>query len=202
VDIKSIIPDEILNELIALRDAMNLTSWRVGDITNEILLAHRTSGSGTKSSDIERAVSLVTGKSVHSIRLYRRVSAFYPVHVRQKYNVLTLSHFVRAMADENWQEYLENAMSEFEKYGIPPAVDTFRKTNKKAYPIERIYIDENLPENMMTLIEEFKRLMTAAFNILETVSEILGTNVISVLQEAAGKTLIRIQDVYRDKFKS
>jgi len=119
-----LVPMELQNELLALRDGMTGISWRVGDITNYVLRHNEVNNLGASQEECYKAVASLWGKKSRTVREYGMVSGFYPVEIREAYNVLAFDHFRIAMRmKDKWRDALEWAMDRFISTGKPATID-------------------------------------------------------------------------------
>jgi len=106
-----IVPDDLQAELITWRDVFLGGAFRIGDIANELIERQRYDVDGTgmriTGKRIYKAVGRFCGKSGRTIRYYAETASFFPVDVRQKYQVVPFSHFVLAKSYGNWQDVLD-----------------------------------------------------------------------------------------------
>lgn len=150
-----IIPTEMVEELIVIRDSITQASFRTGDIVNQIKQAR----SDLEPDIVYSAVGSYVGKRARTVREYAMVSAFYPLHVRLEYEALSFDHFRTAMRyGENWQDALEWAVSQTDVINRPATVDAmeekFGEGNADTYSQEST-------EQILNLITKLKRLFTS-----------------------------------------
>jgi len=88
-----IVPEEYQMRLMAWRDEFTRGYFEIGDIANEIVLINVQRGMQVDQNSIYAAVGKFCGKSGRTVRDYAEVAAFFPVTVRDEYDVLPFSHF-------------------------------------------------------------------------------------------------------------
>jgi len=138
------------------------TCFAVGDIANEEW--ENAIRNGWDKPVRERGGDFVTkdficasaayyyGKSKRSIRYYADVSAFFPQEIRDRFDVLSFSHFANARQHEDWLDYLKYAQSGGQDGGIV-SVDgcnaewTVRHKQQVETILEEIPIPEPRPLN-------------------------------------------------------
>lgn len=113
-----IIPDEYQIELMAIRDADTKSSFRVGDIVNDLLQT------SSDRNTVYSAVGSFVGKASRTVREYAMVSRFYPPAARNEYCILSFEHFRVAMRyGSDWQAALEWAVQQVETMNRPATID-------------------------------------------------------------------------------
>lgn len=129
ISYRNIIPDELYNELLYIRDTETGFAWRVGDIANMLIDLHRDS-KNVGAMEVYAAVASVYGKSARTVRDYAAVAKRVPGWERNKpeYDVLAFAHFREAAKDGNdMEEVLDYALSKVEEYGRPASVDDVKE---------------------------------------------------------------------------
>lgn len=117
-----IIPDEVQQQLIQLRDVITQVGWTVGDLTNYVIRHNAESGKWITKEVIYSAVGNLVGKASRTVREYAMMSAFYPVEHRETYEILAFDHFREAMRlNDHWREALDWCMEYAESHGGRPA---------------------------------------------------------------------------------
>ncbi len=115
-----IVPIEFQNELIAIRDNIVKESWRVGDI----VLSIRYDRPELESGIVHQAVGVFVGKAARTVREYAAISTFFPMEIREKYDVLAFDHFRSAMKfGDRWKDALEYAVNTVDTLNRPATVD-------------------------------------------------------------------------------
>lgn len=115
-----IVPEDLQNELIALRDNDKATRFRLGDITRQILNEKPMIPAG----QIYRAVGMFAGFSARTIREYAAVSALIDYGTRIEYDILSFDHFRTALRlGDQWQEALCWAVETVDEINRPATVD-------------------------------------------------------------------------------
>lgn len=171
-----IVPSDIQDELITLRDNLTRSSFRIGDIALQII-----AGTQYGVEAVYSAVGSFVGKSSRTIREYASVSAFYPDEVRQMYDLLSFDHFRVAMRfGSNWLEALEWSVSQVEEVNRPATVDAmvaefatpkvttpeteakfnwFLSRLKDALLTEDVHLPKELYAKLLDLIEEIENVI-------------------------------------------
>lgn len=105
-----IVPQDIQNELMTIREFDRLSRFRIGDLSAGLYDNHRAAGNGeiTKSR-VRRAIGYYLGKSERTIRYYEAVASFYPQETREKYAQLPFDAFDLAKQHANWEQVLDHA---------------------------------------------------------------------------------------------
>ena len=118
--LNKVIPDELLNELIQLGASISQQQWRIGDITNEIIVYCTANKIDIPVMGIYSGVGKLTGKSVSSVRMYSDMSGFFSPEIRDQYGFLPFSHFFLAKTyGTKWKEVLEISKEELGKDDCP-----------------------------------------------------------------------------------
>lgn len=106
-----LVPDEIVGELIRIRDQVTSSCFRIGDIANDMVMRAAQIGfDRIPAWRVHRAVGRFAGKSQRTVRYYAEVAAFYPAKVRTEFEVLPFSHFVFAKTmGALWRDVMEYA---------------------------------------------------------------------------------------------
>jgi len=89
--VTDIIPNEIQDELISLRDGISDSIWRIGDITNSLLETYHSTELSRQF--IYSAVGLFVGKQSRTIREYAMVAKRFDESWRLEYDMLSFDHF-------------------------------------------------------------------------------------------------------------
>lgn len=120
----SIVPVELQEELIAIRDRYTLDSFRIGDIVNQVLVFCAENKLVVERHEIYAAVGSFVGKAARTVREYNYLAMFFPYHIREKYGALSFDHFRAASRlGENWQEALDWALESGGNGTRPATVD-------------------------------------------------------------------------------
>ena len=118
--VNDIVTDDYQMELLRIRDSHRTDSFRVGDITNELVELNE----NVSINRVHMAVASFVGKSKRTVREYSAVSKFYPPDVRQQYDVLSFDHFRVAMRyGENWETALQWCLDQVTKIDRPATVE-------------------------------------------------------------------------------
>lgn len=103
-----IIPESYQMRLMAWRDEFTRGYFEIGDIANEIILLNIQSKMKIDNASIFSAVGRFCGKSGRTVRDYAEISAFFPVEIREYYDMLPFSHFRFAKScGRDWEAVLE-----------------------------------------------------------------------------------------------
>ena len=112
VDILSdndVIPEDLQNELMQIGLQRRLDSFRVGDITQQ-LLASWMGDERVTHDRIFRAVGKRCDLAPRTVRYCWETAVFFPERVREEYNMLPFSMFVQARKQgPRWQAFLDFA---------------------------------------------------------------------------------------------
>jgi len=120
-------PQNMLDELLAIRDTMTHSYWRIGNIVNELHTLSIANHLDVGRLEICAAVGRVVGKAMRSVRLYASVAAFYTADAQRKYDVLPYSHYVFAMSyGQDWERVMRVSLDYMEKHGIPPSLESMK----------------------------------------------------------------------------
>lgn len=106
-----IVPEVLQNELMQLRNADQLISFRIGDIANQLVEEAVRSGLKVPVARVFGAVGNFCGRSQRTIEEYADVAAFYPQNVRQEFDLLAFSYFSAARRLKDWHSALEWAVA-------------------------------------------------------------------------------------------
>ncbi len=141
-EIKNVLPLSVQNKLIHLRDEHDRLQWVVGDLYNEIYAHVRANGVQATRADVANyllySLGLEDERGFSSVLVDAATAGFYPSEIREKYSVLTFSHFrFAASFGENACSVLDEAMTFFDTYSRPPSVRWLKKqyqffTNEQA----------------------------------------------------------------------
>jgi hypothetical protein len=134
----TIIPPEVFDELLALRDKVAVESWHIGDLAAHIIDFNESTGSGATKTEIHKAIGSVLGKASRTIREYIAVSQFWSGADREAYDLLSYDHFRVAMKHDNPRGSLDWALERVGETGKPATVDemvaNFRENPEKEEP--------------------------------------------------------------------
>lgn len=154
-----IVPDEVQAELIQWRDAFSAGAFRIGDIANEMIIRASTQGWSVTNDRIYKAVGKFCGKSGRTIRYYSETSAFYPVNIRNKYDVLPFSHFVFARTKgDDWELVLEYA-SEHPESSLSEITVHFENVGRFSH--DRDW-DADVPQELREYSQQYARSLSRA----------------------------------------
>lgn len=119
-----VIPQNLQNELIAIRDSISQNFWDIGDISLMVCNYVDDNDISVSRDFVWRAVGAFVGLSARTIREYARVAKFFDYATRKHYEVLTFSHFAfAARYTDRWQTILDFAISEIDRVNRPATVD-------------------------------------------------------------------------------
>jgi hypothetical protein len=105
-----IVPEDIQNELMHWREVNKLSSFRIGDITNDLIMRAAQTGYDVTHERIFKAVGNFCDRKPRTVRYCWETSSFFTPDVREQYDQLSFSTFVFArMLGERWQDVLEYA---------------------------------------------------------------------------------------------
>lgn len=127
VSYKLLIPDRYQDRLITLGQNLSVASFAIGDITNAIKngwasVKQERGELAIAEADIYAAVGAFCGKSARTIREYASIAAFYPLEIREVYDVLSIDHFRTAMTlGPRWEQALMWAVEFADRNGGRPA---------------------------------------------------------------------------------
>lgn len=106
-----IIPESYQMRLMAWRDEFTRGYFEIGDMANEIVVLNIQTKMQIEQAQIYSAVGRFCGKSGRTIRDYAEIAAFFPVAVREQYDMLPFSHFRFAKSKGTmWEDVLEYSM--------------------------------------------------------------------------------------------
>jgi len=119
-----VIPQDLQDRLIAIRDNLSQNFWDIGDIALMICNYADDNHISVSRDFIWSAVGSFVGLAARTVRDYARVAKSFGYDERDKYDILTFSHFsVAARYPEKKNDILEYAIEEAEKTGKPASVD-------------------------------------------------------------------------------
>jgi len=122
-----IIPTNYQERLITLGNQITNICWDIGDITNTIKagwdrVKRNDPELAVADGDIYAAVGAFCGKGARTVREYASISAFYPLEIREVYEVLSIDHFRTAMTlGPKWESALMWAIEQADNNGGRPA---------------------------------------------------------------------------------
>jgi hypothetical protein len=126
--INQIIPEKLQTELMNRGTGVSNGLWAVGD-TIDLVVEEKPSG--VRKATMYSACAVLTGLSVARVGDVLAVAKFYPVEVREQFEVLTFSHFLVAKAAGDLDEakrYLQIAVDSADDYGgVRIPVDKLRE---------------------------------------------------------------------------
>lgn len=115
-----IVPTDLQDELIAIRDELSKASFRIGDIVLQIIQEKP----DEPIEQIHKAVGLFSGKAQRTVREYASIAAFYPQPLREQYDVLSFDHFRVAMRfGADCYTALDWAVAQLDEINRPATVD-------------------------------------------------------------------------------
>jgi hypothetical protein len=119
----AIIPLEIADKLLAIRDSLTRDCWAIGDLTWEVIRYNQLNQTGADLQTIYAAVGMFAGKASRTVREYFALSRFYPPELRETFAPLAYDHFRHAAClGERAIEALQWAVSQ-DDLGRPVTVD-------------------------------------------------------------------------------
>lgn len=151
-----LIPDEIINELLGIAEAEKVSSFRLGDITNELIEGHP----DVEHQIIYLAVGTFVGKASRTVREYAAVAKFYKPATRREYEILSFDHFRLAMRyGDKWQEALEWVMSGFDtQIQRPENIDAMESTWEKHLTASN-YPEEDQEAELRRVLDKLKNIL-------------------------------------------
>lgn len=107
-----LIPDEVQERLIYLRDIDREISFEIGDIANNAIRSVAAKDILVPDQRIFEAIGNFCGRRPRTVRYYYETARFYDQEARKKYDILSFSHFVaaRTYGDDGWESFLELSM--------------------------------------------------------------------------------------------
>lgn len=161
-----IIPPEIQDKLLALRDQITNIAWQVGDLCKEVIQYNELNNTGAAKMDIYKSVASMVGKESRTVRDYYDTAERFDLHQREQFDTLAFGHFRIAARTNNPEAALQWAMDQVEATGKPATIDAMKKMYGNivapgvddtevlvAYPGKiRDLIDkyrENIPQNII-----------------------------------------------------
>jgi len=145
-----LIPEDLQQRLIVLRDATTLVSWEIGDIALEAIRLNK----AVAVMKIYAAVGMFVGKQARTIREYAAVSAMYSPEEREEFAVLAYDHFRVAMRfGSRWREALTWAVDHTE-FGRPATVDAMLANFATSPSDENFALEEAEEDSRWTRIEQ------------------------------------------------
>ena len=123
--LKQAIPDEMQNCVISIGVRSSADKFTIGDIANSMKAIVREHGVDASVKDVYRFIAMLTSEdmSARLVEFYSGIALFCDYNMREKYDVLTFSHFAYA---RTWGDYaekvLEFMMNYFSAYQRPPSV--------------------------------------------------------------------------------
>ena len=140
------------NRLFELSQGLDLICWAIGDIVNE---NYQNVKDKYSFSYVCAAAGYYCRKSRSTIERYARAAAFYDASWREKFNgLLSMEHYLSAMAYPDWQDRLEKAayggmndepmtvdQMNARPQGDPPPPDTYPQPEETiTYPQETVAV--------------------------------------------------------------
>lgn len=119
-----VVPLNLQERLIAIRDNLSKNFWEIGDIALAICAYADDNEIAVSREFIWSAIGSYVGLAARTVRDYARVAKSFDYRERDKYDILTFSHFAfAARYPEKSFEILDFAVDEVEKMGRPATVD-------------------------------------------------------------------------------
>jgi hypothetical protein len=197
-----IIPNHLQQELIQIGEDITKHTFRVGDIVITITEYVRANQMPYTKSQILRAVGAFIGKAASTVRGYEAISLYYPMSVRKQYEVLSSSHFRKAIeidraTDYTWKDVLDYAVKRVDEYGRPATVEEIVKVfiyNAEPYECEE---EEPLEATVYNPLEKFESALESLKKAVDLlpVPEVVREEIRSALTELEAKfsALFRIE---------
>ena len=122
---ENLIPSELINELITIRDSVTKDNFRIGDIVGIVIKVCDARGLQVLREDIYKAVGCYVGKAARSVREYYMVAQIYPESLRKQFEILSFDHFRNAaqLGGENDIKALRWAVKQTDQLGRPATVE-------------------------------------------------------------------------------
>lgn len=169
LEIANYIPQEFFDTLLEIRQNFDEMSWRLGDITNDIVTLFYNHGyTAVQKNDIYAAVGRIVGKAARTIRLYAKTAMDFTPDIRQHYELLPFSHFVYASGwadtvDEKKIPFsihvLEKSMDYFTQWGVTPSVEMLVKIFDEQLQPSLPQTQINIPQNPKTPEERYTKFL-------------------------------------------
>lgn len=167
-----IVPKNLQEELIQIGDDITRNTFRIGDIVVIVSEYAILNEMRCSKSDVYRAVGSFIGKASGTVRGYEALARFYPESVRKEYEILSSSHFRKAMeldrsTDFGWRDVLNYAVFKAEDYGRPATVDEL--TRVFVYDSDDSYEREDEPFDFIKYnpVEKFENTITSLWNMVD-----------------------------------
>ena len=167
-----IVPKNLQEELIQIGEDITKNTFRIGDIVIAVMGFVSINGLGYTKSNVWRAVGSFIGKAAATVRGYEALALFYPQSVRKEYEILSASHFRKAMeidsaTDYEWRAVLEYAVKKIEDYGRPATVDEL--TRVFIYECEPFEYEEEEPieHSLYNPIQRFENTIESLKGIID-----------------------------------
>ena len=123
----NIIPLEIQDALLVIRDADTRNSWAIGDLTYAVIRYNQLNQTGADLQTIYAAVGMFAGKASRTIREYLYLARFYAPELRENFAILAYDHFrTAATLGERAIMALEWAVGQGDELGRPASVDAMQ----------------------------------------------------------------------------
>lgn len=121
----NIVPMDLQDELIAIRDSNTRNAWRIADITAEVIENHILNHSTVALQDIYSAVGMFVGKASRTVREYHMIGRFFDPELREHFSVLAFDHFRHAacLGADQAIYALQWAVEQADTLGRPATVD-------------------------------------------------------------------------------
>lgn len=119
-----LIPVNLQDELIAIRDSNTRQSWRIADIVDEVISFCRTNNREAEMQEVYAAVGLFAGRASRTVREYHAIGRFFPPEIREQFECLAFDHFRHAaQLGDRAIEALQWAMEQTDELNRPATVD-------------------------------------------------------------------------------
>jgi hypothetical protein len=121
----AIVPMEIADKLLAIRDSLTRDCWAIGDLTYQVIRHNQLNQTGADLQTIYAAVGMFAGKASRTVREYFALSRFYPPEIRETFAILAYDHFRHAamLGGELAIVALQWALMQGDELGRPVTVD-------------------------------------------------------------------------------
>ena len=122
-----LIPQDLQEELINLRDGVTRDAWRLGDICEEVGRFCKMNAIRHGKADLYKAVASISGKKARTVREYHRTAQFYDEATRFEYEVLAFDHFrVAVRYGDDWRDALDWCVDQVDALGRPATVEAMQ----------------------------------------------------------------------------
>lgn len=118
-----LIPNGLQDELLAIRDTLSRSYWRIGDIVQEVIAFNQINRRPVERQTVYSAVGLFVGKASRSVREYYAIGRMFAPEIRELFSVLSFDHFRTAARMPDPIAALQWAVDQTEFLNRPATVD-------------------------------------------------------------------------------